>query len=149
MILDDIKNHQLYKNIDHNLALGLDYIVKTNFSEISPGKYNIKGEDVFAIVDEYFTKQEEESELEAHRKYVDIQYMINGEEYIQVAPLNQQKISKDFPENDLTFYKGKGQKIKLSAGQFMIFFQTDAHGPGIQIQQSEQVKKVVVKVAID
>lgn len=149
MILDHISNYQLYTSIAPNLTQGLQYVANTNFAELTPGKYPIKGEDIFAIVDEYFTKPEEKSDLEAHRKYVDIQFMIKGEEYIQVAPLKDQKISKDIPEKDLTFYEGEGQKIKLSEGHFAIFFQTDAHGPGIQIHQSQQVTKVVLKVAMD
>jgi len=148
MILDHIKNHQLYTSIHPNLTTGLAYVANTNFSEITPGKYIIKDEEIFAIVDEYATKPQEQSNLEAHRKYVDIQYMIQGEEYIQIAPLNNQTIIEDIPENDLTFYEGAGQKIKLSEGNFVVFFQTDAHGPGIQIHKSETVTKVVVKVAM-
>lgn len=149
MILDHIDNYHLYKGLNKNLDQALEYVKGTDFLNLPDGKYEINAEQVFAILATYFTKSKEEALLEAHVKYVDIQFMITGEEYIQVAPLKNQKVTTAYPENDLTFYEGEGQLVKLSAGNFMVFFTTDAHGPGIQIEQSKEVKKVVVKVALD
>lgn len=149
MILDHINNSHLYKNIHPNLTKGFDYILNTDFSTLETGKHLIQGQEIFALFEKYKSKPIEKSNLEAHKKYVDIQYMIEGEEYIQIAPLTTQKIIEDIPNNDLTFYEGSGQKIKLKKGNFAIFFQTDAHGPGIQIDKSEEITKVVIKVQIN
>jgi len=148
MILDHINNINLYTNIDSNLALGLKYIQETDFTKLEKGNYTIKGKEIFAILQSYNSKPESECRLEAHEKYVDIQYIIRGEEYIGVSPLNNQSILEDLPDNDVTFYKGVGEKIKVSENHFAVFFQTDVHAPCIQIEKSKEVLKVVIKVAL-
>jgi len=146
MILDHISNIHLYKNINVNLSKGLEYIAATDFSKLEEGKHTIQGDQVFAILQSYHSKPETECRLEAHKKYVDIQYVIRGEEFIGVTPLNNQEVLEDLPDNDVTFYKGKGEKIKVSENNFAIFFQTDVHAPCIQIEKSNEVLKVVIKV---
>jgi len=95
MILDHIYNIHLYKNINTNLSKGLDYIATTDFSTLEEGKHTIVGDEVFAILQSYNSKPETECRLEAHKKYVDIQYVIRGEEYIGVTPLNNQEVLED------------------------------------------------------
>jgi len=78
MILDRLENINYYKNLDENLTLGLEYLRDTDFSKLEMGKYEIKGDEVFAILQSYDTKEEVDCKLEAHKKYVDIQYMVSG-----------------------------------------------------------------------
>jgi len=148
MILDTLQNAQLYKNLDENLSLGLEYLQNTDFSSLEMGKYEIKGDEVFAILQSYDTKEVSDCRLEAHQKYVDIQYMVSGNEIMGVVPFANQEISEDLPENDVTFYKGAGLPILVEEGSFTIFFQTDVHAPGIKIETSTKIIKVVVKVKL-
>ena len=148
MILDTLQNAQLYKNLDENLRLGLEYLQNTDFSTLEMGKYEIKGDEVFAILQSYDTKEEVDCKLEAHKKYVDIQYMVSGDEVMGVVPFNNQTISKALPDNDVTFYKGTGDHILVKEGSFTVFFQTDVHAPGIKSGASAKIVKVVVKVQL-
>ena len=148
MILDTIQNADLYKSLDANLSLGLEYLQNTDFSSLEMGKYQIKGDEVFAILQTYDTKEECDCRLEAHKKYVDIQYMVSGNEIMGVVPFANQEISEDLPNNDVTFYKGTGAPILVKEGSFTIFFQTDVHAPGIKAGASGKIVKVVVKVAL-
>ena len=149
MILDTVENSNLYKALSKGLTLGLEYISNTDFSKLEMGTYKIEGNDVFAILQTYDTKEEVDCRLESHQKYIDIQYMISGEEFVGVTPLNNQEVTEDLlKENDVVFYKGTGSKIKLSAGSFMVFYPTDVHAPGIQTNKASKVIKVVVKVAV-
>lgn len=149
MILDTVENIDLYKGLHKRLSIGLDYIAQTDFSKLEMGTYELEGDNVFAILQSYDSKIEEDCKLEAHKKYIDIQYLVEGEEYIGVEPLGEQAILEDKLEsNDVVFYKGTALKIKLTAGSFMIFFPTDVHAPGINVDTSEKVVKVVVKVAV-
>ncbi len=148
MILDTLENADLYKNLDANLTLGLEYLKKTDFSKLEMGKYEIKGNEVFAILQAYNTKAEADCKLEAHKKYVDIQYMVSGKEIMGVVPFDNQKITKDLPDNDVTFFEGTGEPILVNEGSFTVFFQTDVHAPGIKVTTSEKIIKVVVKVAL-
>lgn len=148
MILDTLQNANLYKNLDKNLSLGLEYLKNTDFSSLEMGKYEIKGDEVFAILQTYDTKEEADCRLEAHKKYVDIQYMVSGDELMGVVPFANQEISEALPDNDVTFYKGAGESILVKEGSFTVFFQTDVHAPGIKAGLSEKIIKVVVKVQL-
>ena len=148
MILDRLENINYYKNLDENLTLGLEYLRDTDFSKLEMGKYEIKGDEVFAILQSYDTKEEVDCKLEAHKKYVDIQYMVSGNEIMGVVPFANQKITKDLPDNDVTFFEGKGEHVLVNEGSFVVFFQTDVHAPGIRTKVSEKIIKVVVKVAL-
>lgn len=149
MILDTVKNVKLYKSLNERLTLGLEYISKTDFSSLEMGTYKIDGDDVFAILQTYDTKDESDCRLESHQKYIDIQYMISGEELVGVTPLSNQEVTEDLlKENDVVFYNGVSDKIKLAANSFMIFYPTDVHAPCIKVDKPTKVIKVVVKVAV-
>lgn len=87
---------------------------------------------------------------EAHRKYIDIQYLIEGEELIGVAPLaSMERVAEAAPERDIWFYEGETAKLPLSGGRFAILFPQDAHAPCIAAGECRPVRKVVVKVAVE
>lgn len=149
MILDTVENIDLYKGLHERLSVGLEYIANTDFSALELGKYEIEGDAIFAILQAYDSKEEQNCKLEAHKKYIDIQFLVEGQEYIGVEPLMNQEILEDKLEsNDVVFYKGTAPKMKLDSGSFMVFFPTDVHAPGIKVATSEKVVKVVVKVAV-
>jgi len=147
MIIDKIKNAHLYKNIGERISKSFDYITQTDLKNLASGKYEIDGENIFALISEYKTKLESEGKLEAHRKYIDVQYVIIGEELMGYSPLGNQQILDPYKEqNDIVFYTGDKSFIKVSEGMFAIFFPEDVHMPGIASGRSSSVKKLVIKV---
>jgi YhcH/YjgK/YiaL family protein len=148
MILDHIHNRERYYPLDRQIERGLRYLAVTDFSEVEPGKYDIGGDGVFAIVDTYKPAVIESKKLEAHHKYVDIQFIAHGEESVGYATLTDQNlIDNRFEESDLGFYDGDEMYAKLSPNMFCIFFPEDLHKPGVG-DYNESVKKVVVKVPV-
>lgn len=150
MVIDKIQNSRLYTSLNSNLAFAFDYIHNTNLNLLENGKYPIKGDDVFAIVMEYNTKSSSACKLEAHKKYIDVQYVIDGVELINITTLKNQIPSSPYnEEKDVVFYSEPDSlPIKLEAGMFAIFFPNDIHAPGIKYNASRKVKKVVVKVIV-
>lgn len=148
MIIDDIKNAGFYENVHPDFAKAFEFILTSDFSKLEDGKYEIKGDDIFAIVQQYKTKDKEEAILEAHKKYIDIQYISSGVELIGVSMLDKQTPVVSESEKDLAFYEGESSFIKLKKGMFAIFFPHDLHMPGIKQDQSIAVKKVVLKVKV-
>ena len=147
MITDLLKNADVYAPIDNRLAIGLNYLQTTDFSSVEPGKYPIEGDEVFALVSEYNSKKPEDAKWEAHQKYADIQYLVSGEEKMGYAPVADFKPTQPYnPDNDIVFLKGTGDHITVRPGRFVIFFPQDAHQPGVALNGSIPVKKVVVKV---
>ena len=150
MIIDKIENAHLYEDLGERISKSFDYIEATNLKTLSAGKYPIDGENIFALVSEYKTKPESEGKLEAHKKYIDVQYVISGEELMGYVPLGGQRILEQYKEeNDIVFFTGDKSFTKVSAGMFAIFFPEDVHMPGICVEKKSKIKKLVIKVRVD
>lgn len=151
MIIDKIENLKIYENINPKLAKGLEYLKNTDFTKLENGRYEIEGDDIFAIVQEYHTKPLTEGKLEAHRIYTDIQFVVKGSEKIGYSETQPLTISEEYDEKrDLIFFNEKGDLIPLYCNYFAVFFPHDAHMPGIRIneEKADNVKKVVVKIKL-
>jgi YhcH/YjgK/YiaL family protein len=148
MVIDKIENYRLYSTLTKRLAKGFEFINNTDLIAIAPGKYEIENDAIFAIVQEYDTKEEEDSVLEGHHKYIDIQYVIQGVELMGFTPLTNQEVVEESLEKDYTFYNGGTSMLRVEAGMFTLFFPEDLHRPGVKAGQISKVKKVVVKVKI-
>lgn len=148
MVIDKIENFKLYECLSERIAKAFTFINETDLSAIALGKYEIDKDDIFALVQEYDTKDENECKLEGHSRYIDVQYIISGVELIGVRLLKEQKPVTKNEENDYTFYEGDSDLIRIDKGMFAIFFPEDLHMPCIKSDQRSRVKKVVVKVKI-
>ncbi len=149
MIVDHIENRELYSGLNSDIKKALDYLYETDFSEVENGKYDIDGENIFALVNEYKTKDLSQGKPESHRKYIDVQFIYSGEEFIGYAPLSNQKVVKAYDErNDITFYDCDQSLLLIQKKMFAIFFPNDIHMPAIRVKNPVVVKKIVVKVKI-
>ncbi|MBL7764363.1 MAG: YhcH/YjgK/YiaL family protein [Chitinophagaceae bacterium] len=150
MITGSLSQLYLYKTIHPNLEKAIEYILKADFNHMPTGKYEIDSDEIFYMVNEYNTKAPAECEPERHRKYTDIQIMIEGEEKFGYTAFRQQQPATDFlPDNDVAFFSIPELQlnyITLSSGQFIIFFPDDIHQPEVYSNTPSPVKKVVVKV---
>ena len=116
------------------------------------GKYEIMGEDMFALVQSYDTKNIADCKLEIHQKFIDIQTLLVGSERMFYSVVNSLDNSDEYsPENDAAFYiyeKEKAVEYVLTPGVFTMFFPNEGHMPGIALKSgSAPVKKVVIKIA--
>ncbi len=148
MIIDKLDSLETYAPISERLAKGLRLLKTTDFSALPDGKYEVEGSALFYTVSSYQSK-EKNDRPEAHRKYIDIQYLISGEEMIGVAPLSEmeEEISAN-PDGDIWFYRGQVTNVRIGNGRFAVLFPQDAHAPGIAVNDPAPVRKVVVKVLI-
>lgn len=127
------------------------FLRDNDLSSLEPKRYDIDENNVYAPVSEYLTKNEEDARFEAHREYIDIQYVVSGKELIGVAPLSA-KASELEPynnTNDIEFFTVSGGENRLATpSRFFIFFAEDAHRPGLKDVENSPVRKVVVKVRV-
>ena len=99
------------------------------------------------IIQNSVTKKIEDAVLEAHRKYIDIQCVIEGEENFGVVSSANQAITKPYDaEKDYALFSGETSFIKLIVGSFIILFPQDLHRPCVEIRSSKPVKKIVLKI---
>lgn len=149
MIVDSIENASIYFGLDEKIKKALTFLKSTNFDEIKDERIEIEGEEIFAMISKYNTISSEEGKWEAHRRYVDIQYIVKGSEdfgYVNVEYLDPK--SDYEPENDIQWFEGDGDFFQVHEGEFIILFPQDAHMPKLSIEESEEVTKVVIKVAV-
>jgi YhcH/YjgK/YiaL family protein len=150
MIVDKLKNASQYSGLSPRLCSGLEYLQQTNFSDVTPGRYELDGANLYALVQEYNTKPLDQGKVEAHRKYIDIQYMVQGVERMGYGDISDLDVSVPYDDSkDAMFLTGDCDFFIMRAGTFMVFFPQDGHMPGIIHGGSQPVKKVVVKVRID
>jgi len=118
MILDSLTLWHRYAPLHPRLGHAFAFLEQVR-PDIVIGRHEIAGDDMFALVQRYQTRPIEGMQLEAHRRYIDVQYLVTGREAIHWAPLR--------------------------AGQFMMLFPDDAHVPCCCIDAPSEVVKVVVK----
>lgn len=149
MIIDKLSNSHLYFGLGERINKAFNFLKQTDFSKMELGKYEIDGDNIFALVNEYNTKDECEGKLEAHKKYIDVQFVAKGSELMGYAPLENQKVIDEYNEQkDITFFSGEKSFTQVIEGMFAIFFPTDVHLPGIKINEKTYVKKIVIKVKV-
>lgn len=151
MIIDTLQQAHLYQNLGERFIKAFDYLRSTDFSTVAKGKYEIDGDRVFAIVNEYDTVDASGEQMEAHRRHIDVQYVAAGAELIGHGFLGTQTPSKayDAEADYLLFGEAPAFFSRLDQGMFAIFFPTDLHMPNISISGPAPVKKVVIKIKTD
>lgn len=127
------------------IEVALRYLQETDFKNFVPERYYIDGDRVYAMVQEYDSKPKAEGFYEAHRKYLDVQYVAAGVEYMDYAAAATLQAGP-YDEDGLYEAEGDGKFFFLRDGYFCILAPQDAHMPGMAAEQSTSVKKVVVKV---
>ena len=149
MIYDNIVNISFYLGLSDDIREGLLFL-KDVKPEIETGEY-VLTPTVKAIVSEYRTKPEYENRFEAHRVYIDIQYLVYGNERIQYLPLDDLvELIPYSTDSDMSFYLGGAAPVDLHLGHgfFTILYPQDGHKPQVAITEPEKVKKIVIKVRI-
>ena len=150
MIIDHLKRAHLYRHLHAGFDKAFHYLETTDLHALPAGKYPVDGDNIFAIVQEYDTMDAATEQMESHKKYIDIQYMIQGTELVGHAIPGAQTISKPYEDETdfMLFADAPSFFTEMNEGTFMIFFPTDPHMPCIKTGEVGKVKKVVVKVNV-
>lgn len=148
MIYDNLNHLDQYQGLSPRLVRGLELLRTTDFSTVEDGQYEIDGQNLFFSLQSYESKPANNTP-EAHRDYIDIQFLVEGTEKIGVAPLEDMiEEVEGHPERDIWFYRGPVDEITLSKDRFAVFFPGDAHAPGIAPEQPAHCRKCLVKVHV-
>ncbi|MBP2638093.1 MAG: tabA [Firmicutes bacterium] len=139
-------------HLHKSLVKGLEYLAKTELAALAKGKYEIEGKDIYVAINEYETQPREVRRAEAHVDYIDIQYMISGEELIAYSLLAKENevLADELEAKDAIFYKTVQDETDLvmTKGMYAIFFPWDVHRPNCVLNEAVNVKKAVVKIKV-
>ena len=149
MVLDALARGERYAALHPAFARAFAFLASTDLAALPTGRNDIDGDAMFVILDRQEGRGRDRARLEAHRRYIDIQYTIDGDEMIGWMPLARCTAPDGaFDETkDVGFFADRPSTwVSVPRGSFTIFFPHDAHAPlagrGLQ-------KKAVVKIAVD
>jgi YhcH/YjgK/YiaL family protein len=115
----------------------------------APGRYQIDADRIYATVSQSGARSPESAQFEAHRKYIDLHYLISGKEMIGWARQTDLRQAKPYSaDSEAGMYERPKEyrRLILSPGDFVVFFPGQAHMPTCQVDGPGELKKVVVKI---
>ena len=152
MVFDNLKNCELYYGLHPRFQEAFDFIKRAIAENLEAGKYEIDGKELWASVQEYTSKLRDDAKAEAHKNYIDIQYIVSGTEVIEGFDITRATPKSEYNDvKDVMFYENYQNATKgiLCADEYGIFFPTDVHKPGVCLDGVQSpVKKIVVKVKV-
>ena len=149
MVKDVLALGARYDGLGPRITRALAHARTTEFESWADGEYAVDGTAVRALVQRYRSKPLAEGRWEAHRKHIDLQMVVAGEERIGVAPLGTLDAEPYDESRDLLWLSGTGDFLTLRPGYFVLLWPEDGHMPGIQLSGPVDVLKIVYKLALD
>lgn len=152
MIFDKMQNISCYFDEIPQLKKVAEFIDDFNQNGREDGTYEIDGKHIFAMIQSYRTKaQTYEMMFEAHKKYIDLQYIVSGIEKIRWARLSSVHLVEErySQGGDIAFYEGDALfDFTLTKGTFLMLYPQDAHLSGLSADKDVNVRKIVFKIEI-
>lgn len=152
MIVTDINSPQLelYGKLNERFAQSFEIIKNALKSIPDVGKYEVDGNNFYYMSQEYLTKVPGEAQFEMHKKYIDIQVVLDGEEIIRFEAPGKLAVTREYDENKdcmLFAMNREFDSVRLRKGDLTIIFPGEPHAPAIgTAAQPTTVKKLVIKI---
>ncbi len=138
------------KSLQDRIHKVFAFIAEHDLSDMTPGRYEIEGSSLYMNLEEFTTSPAEGRDFEAHKKYVDLFYVVTGEEGVDISDIHALSSAGYNEEKDRESLNGNAQKhMVLHAGEYMTLFPADAHRPAICEGEPKPMKKAVFKIAIE
>jgi YhcH/YjgK/YiaL family protein len=151
MITGELKRWRNLEGVK-GLEAGFEFLERGDLAALPMGKHTIDGDSVFALAMQSPSREASAGKFEAHQAYVDIQYLVSGEEMIGVAPVEGLKVTTPYDTaKDVVFYDVPTtyKELEIRPGHFAVFVPGDGHLPLCHSHGPHQLHKVVVKVKVD
>jgi YhcH/YjgK/YiaL family protein len=149
MIVDQLQNAALYYAVSPGIRRALEFLQRPDLHALPAGRHEIQADDVYAMVADYKTRPLAEGKWEAHRRYIDVQFVASGREKIGYACTAGMTVTQAYDEKaDYLLLSGAGDFLSAGPGTFLVLWPADAHMPGIAEDQPAAVRKIVVKVRV-
>ena len=149
MILDTLTNANRYTTLHPLFPQAFDFLTNTDLRALEPGRYPVVGERLFAIVEAVHGRKREDAKLECHRKYIDIQLVLEGLDEMGWRALGEccEPVADYLAEKDIQFFRdAPATWITTAPDSFCIFFPQDAHAP---LVSDGHIRKVILKIVVD
>lgn len=150
MIFGNIMHEEKYDFLTEKIKACFAYAKQYDLATYNKGSYKINGDDFFVNIENYATVKREDRFWEAHRKYIDVHMIIEGEESIDVSFCDNMQIKSFDEQRDFVELIGKEQATVnlLNKGDFLICYPEDAHRTAIMYKESKVIKKAIFKIKL-
>ncbi len=151
MILDRVENARFYASLHKRFEKAFAVLKDPETGHKPDGRYPVHGENLFYIVQHYTTRPADQSRFESHRKYIDIQVLLAGQEMLGYAPrAGLETVEPYSDEKDIMFHRAGviSARVRLEPGLFCLLYPHDAHLPSCQLACPAEVHKVVFKIRL-
>lgn len=138
-----------YEALNPHFPKAFEFLRRADLASLPVGRYEIDGENCWAMVQKATLVPLAERKVEAHRKYIDIQAPITGPETIGLYTLDAAHLALPFDaKGDCVLFAAEADPVSLAPGEFGIFFPpTGGHAPGCQTPGGpKEIRKLVIKV---
>ena len=146
MIIDRIEEQERYYALHPDMELAFAFLAEA--ADLEPGRYELEN-GLFATVSEGETRPIKTVDLEAHRKYIDLQYCMSGGERMSWAHIQELNMVAEDEEHDNYFYEGVSTAMSIRPGMFYIMFPSDGHRAACHNEFPKRYRKVVVKIPVN
>lgn len=146
MIIDKVENIRFYSPLLNNLDNALKAV--SALEHLEPGKYAFDGGGYF-MVQKGETKPMDEGDYEAHKKYVDVQLVVEGSEEIAWADVSDLKeVSYDEDKDKMALSGGTEHRMNIGSGMCWIAFPHDGHKAIRHSGEKQSYTKIVIKLPV-
>jgi len=149
MILDDLRNANAYTHVHPGFAAAFTMLQGKDVATLPAGKHEVDGDRLFLIINKEEGRDRSGAKLEAHRKYIDIQLVLSGDEEMGWSYITdcQQPVDAFNTERDVILFKDIPTAwFACPPGKFAIFMPEDAHAP---LAGKGPLHKAVAKIAVE
>jgi len=152
MILDKIGNSDRYQGLSQRFSRAFELLAQGDIAFKEDGRYEVDGNKLYFLVQNYVTKPAEERRFESHRRYADIQAVYAGREVMGYCQSEGLEVVTPYDDSKDIMFFGTPEtytNLQLETGEFVVLFPGEAHMPQVQLGGPSQIRKVVFKVSID
>lgn len=146
LVAPKLSNEEIQRRVQD----AINYISNLECDNLESGKYSVN-DNFYYMVQKYETKPVEECRLESHRKYIDIQWMVEGSEAMDIANTGALSVSEPYDnEKDIVYWNDPKYMMRtvLKKGAYIVLYPENAHRGCIKLEECNNVKKIVGKIRI-
>ncbi|WP_028536993.1 YhcH/YjgK/YiaL family protein [Paludibacterium yongneupense] len=134
------------------LQRAFDWLHSIDAGQLAVGRHAIDGDNIYAMVQEMDTRPDSEGHPEAHRRYIDVQYLVSGSEKIGFLPRGTpaRLLQDKLEANDIAFYDSDAAEtsLLLTPGMAAVFFPGELHRPCLAVDTPQALRKIVIKIDV-
>ena len=148
MILATLSASDRYHGLHPLFARAFAFLRDTDLLALEPGVHAVQGEQIFAIAEACTGRTRMDAKLECHRRYIDIQLVLEGVDEMGWKPLAEcvEPATEYDAARDIRFFNDAPTSwVATQPGSFCLFYPDDAHAP---LVSDALIRKVVVKIAV-